>query len=74
MRFVGFQPIAEDDCAAGSEHLRFEVSPGSALPAKLAEFGYSVRHAGTGTRLSPGNTPEEIFRTVDIVEITLPGK
>ncbi|MGB9020507.1 MAG: hypothetical protein WCC77_23120 [Pseudolabrys sp.] len=56
------------------KNLRIEVSPGSSLPAKLLEFGYTVRDAGTGTRLSPGNTSEEIFRAVDIVEITLPGK
>jgi hypothetical protein len=53
------------------KNLRVEVSPGSPLPSKLAEFGYSVRHAGTGTRLSPGNTPEEIFQSVEIVEVTL---
>jgi hypothetical protein len=58
----------------GLKHLRLEVPPGSALPAKLREFGYSVHHAGTGTRLSPGNTPEKIFRAVDVVEITIPGK
>ena len=28
------------------KNLRLEVSPGSPLPAKLAEFGYNVRHAG----------------------------
>ena len=56
------------------KNLRIEVSPGSSLPAKLNEFGYSVHHAGSGTHLSPGRTPEEIFRAVDVVEITLPGK
>ena len=56
----------------GLKHLRLEVPPGSALPAKLREFGYAVHHAGAGTRLSPGRTPEEIFRSVDIIELTIP--
>ena len=76
-----FLPLSEYITANGGtvvsipflKTLRLEVSPGSPLPAKLREFGYTVRHAGTGTHLSPGNTPAEIFRAVDVVEITLPG-
>jgi N-acetylmuramoyl-L-alanine amidase len=31
----------------GTKHLRFEVRRDSALPAKLIELGYAVRHSGT---------------------------
>jgi hypothetical protein len=55
-----------------SKNIRLEVSPGSPLPSKLGELGYNVHHAGAGTRLSPGRTPEEIFRSVDIIELTIP--
>lgn len=43
------------------------VAPGSPLPAKLLEFGYSVHYAGTETRIAPNGH----FVPVDIVEITL---
>ena len=58
----------------GLKVLRLEIPQGSSLASKLSELGWVPRHAGTGTRLSPGRTPEEIFRSVDIVEVTLPGK
>jgi hypothetical protein len=72
----------------GAKHLRAEVPRGSALPAKLMEFGYSIRHCGAGTRLTPGGNVEIItehstgkpiarhhagFVPVDIIEITLAG-
>ena len=34
----------------------------TALPARVLELGYSVRSAGVGTRLTPGDTPESIFQ------------
>jgi hypothetical protein len=59
----------------GTKHLRVEVPQNSALPAKLSEFGYKVRHFGSGTRPSPTvDTSEAVFLPVDIIEITLPGK
>jgi hypothetical protein len=73
----------------GVKHLRIEVLQGSALPAKLIELGYSVRTAGTGTRITPRGTIETItahsatgkpithqhpgFVPIDIIEITLGG-
>ena len=56
-----------------TKNLRAEVPQKSALPARLLELGYSVRSAGVGTRLAPGNTPEAMFLPVDIIEIA-PGK
>jgi hypothetical protein len=52
------------------KNLRLEVAPGSPLPAKLLEFGYSVHHAGTDTRIAPTGK----FVPRDIIEIVLPGK
>ena len=49
------------------KNLRLEVSPGSPLPSKLLEFGYSAHHAGTETRIASSGH----FVPVDIVEITL---
>jgi membrane protein involved in colicin uptake len=40
--------------------LRFEVRRDSALPAKLIELGYAVRHCGTTIRLTPTGTVETI--------------
>jgi hypothetical protein len=57
----------------GTKHLRFEVRQDSALPAKLIEFGYSVRHSGTSTRIT-GGAEDHGFTPVDIIELTLPGK
>lgn len=57
--------------APGGKSLRVEVPPGSPLPARLIEYGYNPRYCGVGTRLSPGSTPEEIFRNVDIIEVAL---
>jgi hypothetical protein len=73
----------------GVIHLRVEVPQGSALPAKLIELGYSVRAAGSGTRITPRDTIETItahsttgkpiirhhpgFQNIDIIEITLEG-
>jgi hypothetical protein len=51
--------------------LRVEVPSGSLLPARLIEYGYNPRHCGIGTRLTSGSTPENIFRNVDIIEISL---
>jgi hypothetical protein len=44
----------------GVIHLRVEVPQGSALPARLIELGYSVRTAGSGTRITPRGTIETI--------------
>jgi hypothetical protein len=55
----------------GGKSLRVEVPSGSSLPARLIEYGYNPRYCGVGTRLSPGNTPEDIFRNVDVIEIAL---
>jgi hypothetical protein len=57
----------------GTKHLRVEVRRDSALPAKLMEFGYNVRHSGTGTRLTPGTT-DAGWLPVDIFDISLSGK
>jgi hypothetical protein len=68
--------------------LRIEAPQGSPLPAKLVELGYSVRMAGTATRLVPNASAETVteygparnqvvrhhpgFVPVNILEITLP--
>jgi hypothetical protein len=57
----------------GTKHLRLEVPRGSSLPAKLMEFGYDVRHSGTGTSLTPGTTDARCL-PVDIIDISLSGK
>ena len=57
----------------GTKHLRVEVPRGSSLPAKLMEFGYDVRHSGTGTSLTPGTTDAGCL-PVDIIDISLAGK
>jgi len=73
----------------GTKHLRVEVPRDSALPAKLMEFGYSLRHCGTGTRITPKGGTETITKysstrkpiirryagivPVDIIEVELPG-
>jgi hypothetical protein len=74
----------------GLRELRIECPCGSSfLPVKLADLGYSVRAAGSGTRLTPTGTVETITKhssgeprivrhpgivSVDILEISLPGK
>ena len=57
----------------GGSHLRVEVPRGSSLPAKLMEFGYDVRHSGTGTSLMPGTTDARCL-PVDVIDISLSGK
>ena len=57
----------------GTKHLRFEVRRDSALPAKLIELGYAVRHAGT-TKRATGDAEDQGFAPVDVIELTLPGK
>jgi hypothetical protein len=67
--------------------LRIEILQGSSLPAKLVEFGYEIRHSGTGTRLMPGGVVQRFVErgaqrtrlhdgavAVDIIEISLSGK
>ncbi len=51
----------------GFSPLRFEILPGSSLPAKLTELGYAPRHAGT-TRRATSNG----FKPTDVLEIRLP--
>ena len=70
----------------GAKYLRIECLPGSILPAKLTEFGYSVQHCGTTTRcgietvIAHSRTGKQIVQSrdgiigVDILEISLPGK
>jgi hypothetical protein len=57
----------------GTKHLRAEVPRGSSLPAKLMEFGYDVRHSGTGTSLTSGTTDARCL-PVDVIDISLSGK
>ena len=57
----------------GTKHLCFEVRRDSALPAKLIELGYAVRHSGTKTRII-GGAEDHGFTAVDIIEFTLPGQ
>ena len=46
-----------------------DLPKGSALPAKLAEFGYRPHHLCVTSRIIAG-----AFETVDVVSISLPGK
>jgi hypothetical protein len=74
----------------GVKDLRIECPAGSALPSRLIELGYSPRHCGSSTRITPTGTVEAITKhsstgqpiihhhagivPVDILEISLPGK
>jgi hypothetical protein len=53
--------------APGSRRIRIEIRPNSALPIRLAERGFKLNFAGTGTRLG-GIEP---ITEVDIIEIDL---
>jgi hypothetical protein len=71
----------------GLREVRIECPCGSSLPVKLADLGYSVRAAGSGTRITPTGTVENVIEhnrtekpiihrhpgivSVDILEITL---
>ena len=46
--------------------LRVEAVQGSALPTKLKELGYDVRHTGKGSRIDNGK-----FIPIDILEVSL---
>ena len=50
----------------GAKYLRIEILKNSPLPARLLEVGYSVRAAGSTTRIALGN-----FAPVDIISVTL---
>ena len=52
----------------GHKEMRIEIPKKSALPAKLAEFGYRPHHLCVTSRISAG-----AFETVDVVSILLPG-
>jgi hypothetical protein len=55
-------------CVTSAPHqkvVRVEIAPGSSLPSKLVELGYSPTYCGVGTRITAGTI---------IVSINLPGR
>ncbi|MGA2816754.1 MAG: hypothetical protein ABSE67_10730 [Xanthobacteraceae bacterium] len=72
----------------GATTLRVEIPQGTSLPAKLIELGYSPRHCGNGSRITPAGTIETITEhstgkpvirhhagiiQTDVFETSLPG-
>jgi hypothetical protein len=53
----------------GAKNMRIEMPQNSSLPTKLLELGYDPRHCGIGTRIEAGK-----FLSVDVIEVSLPGK
>jgi hypothetical protein len=41
--------------------VRFETLPGSSLPTKLSELGWSVRYMGVSTRILPAAVTETFY-------------
>ena len=54
---------------SGTKVVRVEIPKESALPSKLRDLGYDPRHIGMTSRTVSGG-----FTSVDIIEISLPGK
>ena len=50
----------------GAKYVRADIRKDSALPVKLVDLGYDLRHCGVSTQIANGN-----FLPVDIIEITL---